>query len=82
MEHFSHVPRRIRGGITSEKRGLGGYSGMIRDVVNLMPPFDRARRVVLGTGMEHLQHVPRRIRGGITRIRCQLHLRVSRLCFE
>ena len=27
MEHFYHVPRRIRAGITRGKRSLGGYSG-------------------------------------------------------
>ncbi len=26
LEHLEHVPRRIRGEITSEKCGLGGYS--------------------------------------------------------
>ncbi len=53
LEHFYHVPRRIGAGIIREKRGLGGYSGyfgsIIQDFGNLMTPFDRARRVVLGT---------------------------------
>ncbi len=47
------MPRRIGAGITREKRGLGGYSGIlgsiIQDFGNVMTPFDRARRVVLGT---------------------------------
>ncbi len=80
MEHLEHVPGRIRGGITSEKRCLGDirgtFSAIVRDFVNVMVPLDRARRVVLGTSMERLEHVPGRIRGGITRIRCQLHLRL------
>jgi hypothetical protein len=79
MEHWEHVLRRIRGGITSQERCLWGFRGtfgaIIRDFRNLMVPLDRARRVVLGTRMEHLEHVRRRIRGEITRIRCQLHLR-------
>ena len=30
-------------------------------IENLTIPFDRARRVVLGTGVEQLEHVPERI---------------------
>jgi hypothetical protein len=79
LERLKHVPERIRGGITSEKRCLGGIQGtfgaVVRDFVNVMVPLDRARRVVLGTSLERFEHVPRRIRAGITRIRCQLHLR-------
>ncbi len=70
MEPFYHVSRRIRAGITSEKRGLGGIWGtssiLTRDFRNLMVPLDRARRVVLGTRLEQFYHVPRRIRAGIT----------------
>ncbi len=70
MERLEHVPRRIRGGITSEKPRLGGIRGtfdaIIRHFVNVMVPLDRARRVVLGTLFERLEHVPGRIRGGIT----------------
>jgi hypothetical protein len=70
LEHLEHVLRRIRGGITSEKRCLGDIRGnfgaIVRDFVNVMVPLDRARRVVLGTSLEHLEHVPGRIRGGIT----------------
>jgi hypothetical protein len=53
LEHLEQVPRRIRGGIIREKRGLGGIwdtsSILTRDSRNLMVPLDRARRVVLGT---------------------------------
>ncbi len=58
LEHLEQVPRRIRGGITSEKRGLRGirsiFGTIIRDFGNLMAKFDRARRVVFGTSLEHL----------------------------
>jgi hypothetical protein len=70
MEHLEHVPGRIGGGITSEKRCLGNIRGtfraIVRDFVNVMVPLDRARQVVLGTSLERLGHVPERIRGGIT----------------
>jgi hypothetical protein len=70
LEHLEHVPRRIRGGITSENPCLGGIRGtfgaIIRDFVNVMVSLDRARRVVLGISLEHLEQVPGRVRGGIT----------------
>jgi hypothetical protein len=67
---MEHVLRRIRGGITSQKRCLWGIRGtfgaIIRDFRNLMVPLDRARAVIPGTRMEHFQRVSRRIRGEIT----------------
>jgi hypothetical protein len=58
LERLEHVPRRIRGRITSEKRCLGGIRGtfgsIVRDFRNLIVPLDRARRVVLGALLEGL----------------------------
>jgi hypothetical protein len=33
LEHLEHVPRRIRGGITSEKPRLGGIRGTFGAIV-------------------------------------------------
>jgi hypothetical protein len=47
LERLEHVPRRIRGGITSEKRCLEGIRGTFptkkRHLKNLMVPLDRTR---------------------------------------
>ena len=40
-------------------------------IENLIIPLDRARRVLLGTGLEHLEHVSERIAAENTRIGCQ-----------
>ena len=40
-------------------------------IENLSIPLDRARWVLLGTGLEHLEHVPGRIAAENTRIGCQ-----------
>jgi len=54
-------------GLLAQKPVLGGnwvtFGISVSDIGEPMIPFNRARRVVLGTSMEQLEHVPWRIRG-------------------
>jgi hypothetical protein len=83
LKHLERVPKRIRGEITRtwcwnfniKLQYFDFFGTIVWPIKNLITPFDRARRVLLGTRVEHLEHVPRRIRGENTRIWCQLHLR-------
>jgi hypothetical protein len=74
LEHLEHVPRRIACGITSKKADFWRFSAFLGTIVgpigNLIIPFDRTHRVVLGTRLERLEHVPRRITAEINRIGC------------
>ncbi|CAF2368966.1 unnamed protein product [Rotaria sp. Silwood2] len=72
VEHLEHAPGRIWDGFSdhtySEKALFGIFSPMAWITVDPRSPLDRARRVVLGTGLKHLEHIPGRIWEGFTRI--------------
>jgi hypothetical protein len=78
LEQLEHVPGRIWEGFTEWVWPWPQWKNQYLEIClrtvwvmkNLKLPFDRAHRVVLGTGLEQLEHVPGRIWEGFTRIRC------------
>jgi len=70
LKHLEHVSKRITAGITSKRADFWLFSAFLGTIVetigNLIIPFDRAHRVVLGTRLERLKHVPMRITAEIT----------------
>ena len=91
----SSVPSRTRRALYNSMLGfsitesiifgpIGGASENLKIILsaieNLSIPLDRARQVLLGTGLEHLEHVSERIAAGITRIGCEnFHMKIQYL---